>query len=149
MRHTISSLITLCILSATVNADPIEGDGKLTFPIGTSYQVESAWPDSGIVCSSAGGRVCVLEPGLYKWLDWTEDTDGFYASTVVAKLASEPAAPEPLPVAPERAASSLTEDDVRSIVREMLLDYTTTVQARDIAIDVAFDEVRSFCAVVQ
>ena len=85
MRHTINFCITLCMLSATVNADPIEGDGKLTFPVGTSYQVESAWPDSGIVCTSADGRVCVLEPGLYKWLDWTEDTDGFYSSTVVAE----------------------------------------------------------------
>ena len=131
-------------------AGPIEGDGRLTFPVGTSYQVESAWPDSGIVCTSADGRVCVLEPGLYKWLDWTEDTDGFYSSTVVAEPASEPAASPVTPsVAPEPAASSLTEGDVRSIVRAMLLDYTTTVQARDIAIDVAFDEVRSFCGVVQ
>ena len=130
------------MLSATVNASPVEGDGKLTFPVGTSYQVENAWPGSGIVCTNADGRVCVLEPGLYKWLDWTDDTDGFYTSTVVA----DPTAPEPT-LGP--AVSSLTEDDVRSIVREILLDYTTTVQARDIAIDVAFDEVRSYCAVAQ
>ena len=58
---------------ASLEADPVIDDNLITFSGSHWWQVENAWPDSGIVCDAAGGnRECILNSGAYKWVEFLD-----------------------------------------------------------------------------
>ncbi len=97
---TAVATIAACVAIPVHAAGTLEGS-TLSFPAGHSYRVELAWPDVGLACnSSSGSASCDLEPGRYKWIDWTDGTEAF---VTVVESAAGPVAdlPDELPSTPE------------------------------------------------
>lgn len=68
-------LIALVLFSTSAAAEPTRSGNTLTFPPGHAFQVERAWPQSGVVCEGSNSR-CDLSAGTYKWNDWTSGSEG-------------------------------------------------------------------------
>ena len=66
MIYSRLALIAL-IFSTASQADYSQSGNTLTFD-DQWWQVENAWPATGIVCSGNSGEDCTLSAGQYKWL---------------------------------------------------------------------------------
>ena len=67
-------------ISGLTQADFTQQGNTLTFD-DQWWQVENAWPASGIVCSGGSGDSCALDAGSYKWVGSTGEGEVFITTT--------------------------------------------------------------------